>query len=122
MEFQFHINKEYGYIHETIRGVVTLPEFLGQVGNVFSHPDWSPALNGIADLREADLDFFYEDMAKFVEMTQRDERFSRGRWAFVVSKPVVFGMVRMLASLDTTTETIQIFSNLEDAETWLING
>lgn len=122
MEFQFHIDKKHGYIHETIRGFVTLPAFMVQVGNVFAHPDWSPNLNGLADLREAELDLFYEDMAKFVEMMQRDERFSRGRWAFVVSQPVVFGMVRMLASLDTTIESIQIFSNIEDAEAWLISG
>lgn len=122
MDFQFHIDTDNGYIHETFRGVVTLPAFMAQVGNVFAHPDWSPNLNGLADLREAELDLFYEDMAKFVEMTQRDERFSRGRWAFVVSQPVVFGMVRMLASLDTTIESIRIFSSIEEAEAWLISG
>lgn len=117
---KYEIVPEKNLLIETFSGRVTLDDVVTFLQEILEDPDYSPGMNGIADLREVDLDVSYDQVRELVDWLGSLEKRTRGYWAFVTGRPVTHGISRIFAALgEDLQERIEYFDSLEEATRWL---
>jgi hypothetical protein len=121
MPIAFRIDKDSGIVYTTIEGRINTDELLESLEHFMNHPDFSPCLNGLADLRNFEMDTFSADVMRIAELLIKyRNRIGPSKTAVVISKDVTFGMTRMFQAFSeqSSIETA-IFRNMEEALRWL---
>ena len=121
MPITFRIDKESGVVCTTIDGYVSTDEIIEGLRNIMNHPDFRPGLNGIADLRNSDLNTFSADVKRIAELlVEYRDKTGPSRTAVLVSNDVTFGMTRVFQVFaeQSSVETA-IFRDMEEAVQWL---
>lgn len=120
MDFEFSIDEGKGVVVERFKGECHLSDLVSAIDTIYSSPEYRPEYNGIVDLREAMLRISYNDMINFVGFLHQHPRRSTGRWAFVVSSTLNFGLCRMyeIIGFDLQRDTA-IFKDRDEALRWL---
>lgn len=124
MPITFRIDKESGVVYTTINGHASTDEIIEGLRNFMNHPDFKPGLNGIADLRNSDLDTFSADVQRIADLLiEYRNKIGPSRTAVLVSKDVTFGMTRefQVFAGQSSVETA-IFRDMEEAVRWLEAG
>ncbi len=117
---KYEIIPEKNLLIETFSGRVTLDDVVTFLQEILEDPRYSPEMNGIADLREVDLDVSYDQVRELVDWLGSLETRTRRRWAFVTGRPVTHGISRIFAALgEDLQERIEYFDSLEEAIRWL---
>jgi hypothetical protein len=121
MPIAFRIDKESGIVYTTIEGRITTDELLESLERFMNHPDFSPGLNGLADLRNIEMDTFSADVRRIAElMVEYRNKIGPSKTAVVISKDVTFGMTRMFQSFsEQSSIKTAIFRDMEEALRWL---
>lgn len=95
MEVVFYIDTEKRVIIEGFRGDVTLAKAIEVFPDIWNHPDYSPAYDGIVDFRDCNFLFSPEQLQMmFKRLGESDDRI-RGRIALLVSDPMAAAMGAM---------------------------
>jgi len=123
MPFSYAIDPAANLIRETWTGRVTA-EDLRQISiEEWQDPRYCSGISILSDFRDAELDISYPEMADYT-------RFLAGhgivtKQAIVVSRQLGFGLARMFELLTedgALWESLQIFTDLDQAESWLAKG
>jgi hypothetical protein len=117
----FRIDKASGIVFTTIAGQTSLDEILEGLKNILNHPDFGPGLNGIADLRQSELNTFQADVKKIADlMIEYRGTIGPSKAAVVVSRDITFGMTRVFQVFaeQSSVETA-IFRSMEEALCWI---
>lgn len=121
MPITFRIDKESGIVHTTIDGSASTDEIVDGLKSIMNHPDFKPGLNGIADLRNSDMEVFSADVKRIANLLiEYRNKIGPSKTAVVVSKDVTFGMTRVFQVFaeQSSIETA-IFRDRDEALQWL---
>jgi hypothetical protein len=121
MPITFRIDKESGIVYTTINGRTNTDEIVESLENLLNNPDFKPGLNGIADLRNSEMDTFSADVKRIAGlMIEYRNKIGPSKTAVVISKDVTFGMTRVFQAFSeqSSIETA-IFRDMEEALRWL---
>ncbi len=118
MPYQFTILTDPPLIVKRHWGDVDLADVLASVHDVWEAPGFDRALNGIADFREADLQFD-QDKVEMLAGFLGDPRASSGRWALLVAAPVAAAFAHAFARNPKARLSSQVFGSVEAATAWL---
>jgi hypothetical protein len=116
------IDKEQRLARVTAKGKVNVLELRDIYVELIRHRDWEPGFNILCDYREIeDFNVSTKDIDEINEwQTSIDVLIGNGKCAVVASKDSVFGMSRMWEMISAErSQSICVFRELEDAETWL---
>lgn len=120
MIFSYEIFPEKNLLIERFEGEVNLANFLTSANTVFNDPLYHPAMNGIANFEKAILDFDFSEMYALVDYLRASRFRSTGRWAFITTRPINFGVARMFYTMAEGLQgEIKFFNNERDAVAWL---
>lgn len=103
------------------KGEITEAALFHSYTQLLSQPDYDPTLNDLVDLREVErLEVSSRGIRQLVELFAQPESQSANKLAIVAPESHIFGMARMYEILSSdTSEQIQVFRDLRDAENWL---
>jgi hypothetical protein len=121
MPITFRIDKESGIVYTTIDGRTNTDEIVESLESLLNNPDFKPGLNGIADLRNSEMDTFSADVKRIAGlMIEYRNKIGPSKTAVVISKDVTFGMTRVFQAFSeqSSIETA-IFRDMEEALRWL---
>lgn len=107
----------------TITGIISTGEIMKHLRNFYSSPDYSPAMNSLWDLRDADFsEVKPHEIRTLMEMV-------KGHWgqngsarsALLVTKDLDFGLARMYEMLmdGGTAGSVMVFRDHDEAVEWL---
>lgn len=119
MPHNFEIDRKAGVLTETFSGLLSLEQLTDANASIIAHPDFVKGLHFLTDLLRAEIRFGYREMCAHV---QRLPRLHISKQAFVVMRPVDYGMVRMFITLAEDKDIYdeaQLFSSTEEAKIWL---
>jgi hypothetical protein len=121
MPITFRIDNESGIVYTTVEGRVGIDEIIEKLKDFMNRPEFRPGLNGIADMRNSDLETHSIDVQRIARlMIDFRDKIGPSKTAVVVSQKVTFGMTRMFqvfaeqSSIDTA-----IFQDMDEALQWL---
>jgi len=116
----YEILTDRNIVIERFSGKVGLDEFQAMVEDVIRDPRSHPEMDGIADFTNAVIDLTFEQMMEFVDYLSQREGASKGRWAFVVTRPLNLGMAKMFQGLaEGETAAVECFQSEREALQWL---
>lgn len=92
MKFTFRIIKEHNLLIETVLGEITVDGLAEKTQAVFEHPDYSPSLCGLLDLRKASSGMTKVELYGFVAYLNQTEKFGHSKWAIIASDPIVVAL------------------------------
>lgn len=121
MAIRFHIDIPAGYVRTIVSGIVDADQVVRYLGELHAHPDFSPDLPRLVDLREIDeLVLTSAQIRSVVVQVWRPGDDDGGRVALLADRDYVFGMLRMFSSLAEGGRTeYQAFRTLDRALRWL---
>jgi hypothetical protein len=118
--YDFRIDHHKKRLFYTLSGEVDYDALIAVSKALYKEPEYSPELDCILDLREANLLIGFNEMSRFVEWLGAKQNRLKGYVAFVTKSPATYGTTRMFAGLgDELQGEIQHFESMEDAEKWL---
>jgi len=108
-------------IRAVVAGDFKLDDVLEAIDASVSDPDFEPGFDVLSDHSEVGAPMGTDQLK---QMTAHLQRLSRqlkdARWAIVASKPVSYGMMRMLSVFaERVPMRVEVFRSLEEAEAWL---
>ena len=122
MELRIDETRNIAYIKLT--GRLGKQEILEAFDAAVSHERYRMGMGRLWDFRDADLSLL--DASTIQEMARYSTTFPAGiddvREAFVTSRNVEFGLLRMFEAYSVSAEartTIAVFDAMQDAETWM---
>jgi hypothetical protein len=117
------IDKESNLRLHNVTGALTLNELMAKLEEVYSEPDFTPEMNVIWDLREADLALFTTaDIRKVRNYVSKHWGTGKGnRAALVVLRDLDFGLSRMYEFFleSRTSSEVQVFRDYDKALEWI---
>ena len=118
MAIDWAIDRIGARITVTAAGAVRGPELIAMIGSLAADPDFRPELDQLVDLSAACLD---DLTTPFVHQLVRGQALGqRARRAYVVGRPLEYGLVRMFEALARTDEDrYGLFGTRATAEAWL---
>ena len=121
MPITFRIDKKSGIVFTTMEGTVSISEIIDGLQELMTHPDFSPGLNGLVDMRNSTVNSTPEEVKRIAElMTSHREEIGISRSAVVVSKDAIFGMARMFQVFaEKSSIKTQLFRDIDEARQWL---
>ena len=113
----FRIYPEHKFIHTWTTGTdfETLMEFYKEVA---AHEDFSKDFAGLADMREAQMDFSPEQAAALARFVVESD-YTNARWVFVVSEPEATALSMVYGDIVIKKHEILVVSTLEAASEYL---
>lgn len=117
----FEVNISHRLRRATFSGVITEPVLFHTYEQLLSEPDYDPTLNDLVDMRGVErLEVSSQGVRQLVGLFAQPETQSTNKLAIVAPESYIFGMARMYEILSSdTSEQIQVFRDLRDAERWL---
>jgi len=102
-------------------GVITEEVLFHSYEKLLSEPDYDPTLNDLVDMRAVErLEASSKSVRRLVELFSQPELMSTNKLAIVAPESYIFGIARMYEIMSSeTTEQIQVFRDMKDAENWL---
>ena len=96
MPVTFTVSVEENLIRTVAEGEIHLEDILQYVEAQMGHPDISPGMHELVDMRDATLELSYTKMQQLVRGIEPfNEKVEQGRCALVSDKDISFGFVRM---------------------------
>ena len=122
MQFQIEVNKSSRFCQVRVVGRMDMSEYESAVEAFLDHPDVTPGMATVYDLREAEMSHLNAD--DFRSMSFHNGKFAsrrgRARVAIVVADAVTFGLARMYEVLGATPNLeTQVFSDHAKAIQWV---
>jgi hypothetical protein len=106
-----------------LRGVFELQAIKNVLQSIVTHSDWEPGKSIIFDYSDLDFTgFSSEDMRLVSDMVvQYKNSFGSGKWAFIISNDLQFGLMRMweMITEDRVPMVIALFKNRPAAHDWI---
>ena len=94
MNTSYKIIKEHGLLVQKYTGVFCFDELFDHIKIVVTNPDWKDVRKIITDLRDINLDAFYDNMDLFLKY--RDNNIKKSYLnVFIVDKPLPTAIVHM---------------------------
>lgn len=122
MKTVFDLTSEPGIILGVARGRLTLPD-LREAAAQFWREVRAPEARVLWDLREATFDLSSDDVRTFAEFGKRESPFAGLRMAFVVTRDLEYGLVRMFEVFRENSRTqTAVFRDRAQAVEWLTGG
>lgn len=123
MSIEFHGDPETGILTFSAAGVCSMEEFVTTVERAQGTPAYWPGVSILWDCRELDGSIMDDDAMR--EIVTFDEKHAgkrgRGRPAFVCSRDLEFGLLRMFqAFADRLPTEFRVFRDYEEATAWLL--
>jgi hypothetical protein len=88
--------------------------------DIFKDKRFKPGLNYLVDVRQTDRSRTTEEAFEFVDLLKSRSEFRGSKIAILVSRPVSYGLARMISVfLEDFEISLDVFNDLEDAMTWL---
>jgi len=121
MPIGVQIDRTRNLVIRTASGAVTIDEYLHSIQEVLAHPDFSPGMKSISDLREAASLASPQELRKISKiLVERSNEITGGRVAIVVSRELAYGMSRMLQAYSARASVdIGVFYEMDEALDWL---
>jgi len=121
MPIEFVVDRDNSLLVTTYRGVVATEEYVGQVRSVLDRLDEYPGMDFLTDVSDIVHQATGGDIRTISAAIQEyAERIEGRKMAIVVSKTVVYGLMRMLQALmDGLPAHIEIFYEMDEAKRWL---
>jgi hypothetical protein len=124
MPITFLLNKNDGYFISRYIGILLDEELIDAYEKWFQGDAWSPGLNELVDLSEADLSrITTSGVTKFVaynEKVNRNNNITSIKIAVYAPRDLHYGLARMYSILaDDSPEDVHVFRDIQDAESWL---
>ena len=126
MPIEFTIDSKAGYFVSRYFGNVTDEELIPAWAEFFEQGGWTPGLNELADLSQADLAAVTTDgvrqLAVFTESAYQKRNIVSVLVAVYAPDPLPFGLARVYDAIAVDSpESLRIFKLRTDAERWLSN-
>jgi len=119
MNTNYKIVKKHKLLVQKYTGVFCFDELFDHIKNVIKDPDWGNVENIITDLRDINLDVFYENMDYFLKY--RDNNIMNSYFnVFIVNTPLSTAVVHLYKEqLDSDKYKYEYCSTLEYALVFL---
>jgi hypothetical protein len=126
MPIDTRIDPDGGLRVHSLNGRLQFEEVRDTLEELYSSPDFDPAMNALWDVRDASTaDISLEDVRKIAQLVSgRRPKEGLSRVALVVSRDVDFGLARMyeMKLEDVAHSEVRVFRDIEEALTWLGQG
>jgi hypothetical protein len=120
MPIRYKIERDRRLVISTGWDTLTFDEIMVHREQMTHDPDFDPAFNQLADVSAvADLEVSIDE-AK--ELASRNLFSRKSKRAFVATKPVIFGMLRLMEvyhEISVAPEQVAIFHDRDEAMKWL---
>lgn len=117
--------REKGFIRVTPQGELSCNGIMREFEQVISHPEYSPGLPRLWDLRASSgAKLTFDDMRKLAQfVTRREAACGPSKVALVTERDLDFGLSRMyemLSASRTPVYSVRVFRGTADAVAWLV--
>ena len=123
MPYRFHIDEERRLVEVSVWGTVTAQEVLRYRREMTQDARFCPDFSQLVDFREvAEVKLSAQELQ---ELAQAQVFSSQSRRAYVVARPVIFGLVRMFEAYREMAggqEKIRLFHDREEAMRWVLGS
>lgn len=113
---------EEDFFELSLAGRLGVDDYLDVARRFFNDARVHPDISGLLDLRHAELDVSFEELACFLGGFTRLPRNTKGRVAIVADHAVVYGVARSFAALQDFVDELRVFADPEQARVWLRAG
>ena len=107
---------ERNYFEMSLAGRLGVDEYADVARRFFNDARVHPDISGLLDLRDAQLESSFEELAQFLGGLRRLPRNTHGR---VAVDPVAFGVARTFAAIQGFVDELRVFADYETARAWL---
>ncbi len=125
MPCTYDIEVDTHIVHILFVGTVTVADRLAMYARIGADPrvDRDALVRMLIDQRKMDNEPTFEDLESILEYggTQRAEQSRSVRAAIVVTRTVLFGMGRMLATRSEHLANVRPFYDVDEAREWLLS-
>jgi hypothetical protein len=121
MPTSFHIDSEHGVAYARTLGKTSSGELLESFVALLRHPDYSPGMRLLLDMREVTPSLFQRDILRIGQHIRSHwDEIGTLKMAVVVPKASSFGMARELeAGVDGSSVEMGVFRGVREAREWL---
>ena len=121
MPITMRIDKKLKIVHTTVEGQVSVDEIIDKLTDFMEQPDFVSGLNGIADLRNFELNTTPLDIERLAKLLiDYRDKIGPSKAAVVISRQVTFGLTRMFqAFAEQSSIETAIFEDMDEALRWL---
>jgi hypothetical protein len=115
MRFRYQIYPSSRAIVARFTGTWTLGELIKAIHELWSHPDYSPAFDGIVDLTARDVSVDIRELRPVLDFVRDNPRTSTGRWAAVADSPLATACGLIYRRALCSRHAFDVFSTREAA-------
>jgi len=122
MNYTFQIWPIHNLILDKMVGKTSLQDYFGAIQKPFSDPDFRSGMDVLADLRQVELEFGYEDARALANQISESPEMTYGKIAVVSTGTLNFGTIRMMGSAvegKGVFSEYQVFKDYSEARNWL---
>ena len=119
MKFSYAIDSQRHLIFQAYEGDFTLEQHIACTLRLWSDPAYDRTFNGIIDLSAMNSSAGLANLQPLMEFLKNDPRLSKGRWAAIVSTPVVTAGSLVYKRSMAPQHMFEVFSTWESACTFL---
>lgn len=109
---------EAGYFRMAFRGPIAFDDYSSAAHAFLRDARVDADISGVLDLREAQLDTSFSEIAQFIATLGDVPRNTKGRIAIVADDPVVYGLSRTFAALQRIADELRVFTDHDEAIAW----
>jgi hypothetical protein len=119
MKFSYNIYPDRRLIVQAYEGSFTLEQLIACTRYLWADPQYSPAFNGITELSAMSPSAGLANLPLLMEFLKNEPQLSSGRWAAIVSTPIVTAGTLIYKKSMAPQHMFEVFSTWEAACTFL---
>ena len=100
-------------------GRATYADVVAWLDELVAHPQFSPELDGIVDLRKGDLTNMSPADVKGIAQLMVERKLTRGRWVHLATGPMETALSMMYSRAVSEQYRMRVFSTVESAAEYL---
>lgn len=122
MNYTYQIWPDHNLILDKMVGKTSLQDYFGAIQKPFSDPDFRSGMDVLADMRQVELEFGYEEARALANQISETPKMAYGKIAVVMTETLQFGTMRMMGSAAEgkgVFSEYKVFKDYPEARIWL---
>ena len=124
MKSEITSDQQLNLVDVRFMGILDILEMKSALKSIIDQPDWKPGKSIVFDYSDLDFTgFSSKDMQMISDLVVGHKNsFGRGKWAFIISNDLQFGLMRVweMITEDRVPMIINLFKNRLEAQNWII--
>ena len=109
---------EDGFFRMVFRGPIAFEDYSSAAHAFLRDAGVETDICGVLDLRDAQLETNFSEIAQFIATLGNVPRNCKGRVAIIADDPLVFGLSRTFAALQRFVDELRVFMDHDEALAW----